>query len=660
MSSTTPTYHLTLDEVYQIRASAQGQKEVWPAVVIGDTPVKGNANAPDAPFLTDNLYFELDGDIDPDDGSLDWQQANNWLNRMKAALNEVFPIYSISVGGRGWHFPVRLDPDCTYFRNPTKFNLACPYGYAHIEVWAPQAGARNMIWGDVWFVRGEQVRLPLKEAVPIITDEVIYNLKGVIDFEASKGADIPNEGRYWPTREGAIARILKANILSDVIEPATLSNGATRYIRTEQGYKASLYSNAGRDRYLEIQKAEDDLIYLDMVAKGVPEKELKDWVKKATIYHQVEMQNRLFQSINGFRAYFKGLPYEVDLEGITIPTLVAGDLNRVTYQPDGYTYDPVMIYGGITYQASTGKVLEPDEVAARHLTTDLVSIPYEYPTEQPTGPLADLGREVYRALADANGKEFLILLLTKKEPGLGICKGDTQRGKTTLFNMLQALGLAYISPQSAFPDLFTRRSRKQADLFAKAEQALTQRRCVLIEEIATAFTEANFAPHNSPPNRLEEGGLKALTTQATLEYRNPYKEAITAPVLASILAVCNEAPVLFGIDDPAVLRRVWGFQAPTYSDYLAKDSWEEEHFLNSLTLQAFLYEFAKDCREVIPALQSYDIQKLPSVIKATEAIHQAIREQNAWYEVCRESKGKKKDEANLPMDDNVKRIVGNV
>ena len=644
VSSTTPTYHLTYPECIALRS--REKDDIWPAVVIGDVQVKGNANAPDAPFLVDNLYFELDGDIDPDDGSKAWQQAHAWLMRMKDVLSEVFPIYSVSVGGRGFHFPVRLAEDCSYFRNPAKFNIPSPYGYAHIEVWAPEAGARNMIWGDVWFQEGVQGKIPLQAEIPIITDEVVDHLKGFIpgNFESTLKVTLPPGIEYAPMREGAVARILNAGVLYDVREPASL-NGTTRYIRTKEGRLASLWSNAGRDRYLSVQKSVDDRVCEEIIGLELPPKEMQDWLREVRRNQAIENQPRLFQSINGFLETFVDLPDDVRPHTLEIPRMVASDLNKATYKGNNL-YDPILIFDDLIYQASTGKVLEPSEIEARNLTTDLVGIPYAYPSVRPEGALADLGREVYRVWTEANGKEFLILLLTRRKDGLGICQGETRRGKTTLFVMLQALGLAYITPQAGYPQLFTRTPKKQADLFAKADQALALRRCVLIEEIATAFTEANFAPHQTPPNRLEEGGLKELTTKGVIEYRNPYKEGIIAPVIASLLAVCNDAPVLFGIDEEAILRRIWGFQAPGYSSLLdANNNWETAHFTDRETLQGFLYELARDCREVIPGWNGSPpmLENLPTVVEATKDIQQAIRDQNDWYKACRNNKGKAVD-----------------
>ena len=669
VSSTTPAYHLTLPEIMAMKAEAQ--KVIWPAVVIGDIGfsaaprTKGEAEKGDAPFLRDNLYFEFDGDIEQDDGTPDWQKANDWMERMKAILAEVFPIHYISVGGRGWHFPVRLHPDCQYFLNPAKFNIACPYGYAHIEAWSPIAGARNMIWGDKWFNQGEPCKLPLSEPVPILTDEAIDFIKGYIpgNWEGTRPVFLPPGMEYSPTREGAVARVLLQDSVVNAVQPHTKPR-KVRYIQLQDGTLALIKSEDGQTRFLELMKEQDDRIFGSLVDNGLDIKQQENWFKQARDTQKMERVPILIKSIDAYVANYATLPDEVRPRINPIPDVPYEELNRITRTREG-VYDPVLVFIDGVYRLSTLERLEPEEVAARRITLDVPLVPVHFPKEPGTGYYGNIGKELYRVWAEANGREFLILLLTQRVSGMGLCIGETERGKTTLMNLFQAAGLGAVIPPYGFPEIFTKSFKRRPDQFSRRDMALATKRCLVVEEIATDFTERNFTDVGSFPPRIDEQGFKEMTGKPSVEYRNLYEPAVVAPVIASILAVSNTAPIISALEDKAIERRIWGFKPAIPSELLAPHQGIlDEDFTHPETIQAFLYEWLQDCAALIPGWdgKAPEIKELPAIVEATAYVRKAIEEQNEKFDLFRETvyKKKGKTDGNLEMSENVRRIVGDV
>ena len=643
VSVTTPQWHITLQECLDI-CQAMPNAVLWPTIVLGDIAegqtaprTIGEARKGDAPFLTQQGYFEFDCDLNEDDESQEWLDDKLWFDTQVKTLKTLFPISYRSVSGRGVHFPVRIPPDCEYFRTLNKITIEAPNKQAHIEVWTPVMKARAMIWGDAF--NSPESR---EQVIPVITDEVMRKLKIFLPIEwdrEAKAFDLPASLQWLPTADGALTRVMEANpdLFLDVRNP---DGGSilSRYIQLEEGYLTPLFSLEGHNRLTALIKDADLATLNDLVNRGYPQKEVLNW-RKASERNQGERAVwSLAKGINGSLEHFSRLHFEAKPTIAAIPRKVSLALNEVTWNKEE-AYDPILKFEDGCFALATGQEVSKEEILHRSLTTDEAPVLYTY--NKPVysdSRFYKIGQEVWNAWAKANTPQALILLLTRRVRGMVFCVGETKRGKTTLAGILGNIGLGYTTPLGGVAEMLTKGVKGQADLFRKRDKALAYKRLIFADEFAPSFTREDFRLASTMPVRVDSQGFKDLTGRQTVEWRGLYKESVIAPIRATWIALCNEAP-LISLNEEPVWGRVHGLYTPAENPILAGVHSEDYH--HPAVGEGFLQAFLQDCRNIIPSWDTPPtFESLQVIQRATSEVHNWIGERNTLYQEYAQSKGK--------------------
>ena len=681
VTNKTPTRHFTLKEGIQVIQA--NPNKGWRITFVqgniaGDpdasTRQKGEAKKGDALFPVVNRIMVWDEDLVSPEYAKEklnltdsqYQQAVAWLKEQSAYLEEVgFNLSYKTLSGRGKHRFFRSQPDVPFMEGINHLSIEHPSKAAKVECWSHSyGGQRSIILGTQWYLNGEPMqigRFPYDEPIPELSLELYEAIKErnwgtCVDWSKtetpSPDIDIPAEGIYEPTVNGAVARLMAYNPdeeegvfpLFQVPVPDSVEKGV--YIYQRDGRLSILETPAGQSRFRTVTQVQNTLYYQKLEDLGVKPSALKSWDGSVGAYEEFGRIERVIKSVPSAIETFRELKH-FGIDGVPdfqdIPTARSFEfLNRVTYTPD-YDHDPIMPFADGLRRLRDGSLVEKPELVARGITTTLAAVPFPYHPDEPLDPnnrLVKLGKELYDRNVEANGKEFLPLLLTGRNEGMWICLGQTKLGKSTTWeSVLQGLMLAFVCKPGMFPDLWYSKPTK-SDQFGKGPWAACNRAILMIDEFASNWDMDSLVLGGADANQIRDDVLRDMTTKVMDTIRETYTMPYVMPVRATYIAVCNKAPVL--MMDGATERRIYGFNPPAVSPILAKVT-DRSVFQHDLVRESFLQCLLADMRDCLTTwgVERPDITELPSIKAATDYVRQEIKNRNLEFQEGKEAKSTK-------------------
>ncbi len=204
---------------------------------------------------------------------------------------------------------------------------------------------------------------------------------------------------------------------------------------------------------------------------------------------------------------------------------------------------------GRIYSTARSDVLSPEEVYHDLHTDDVARLTRTWVPGafQPDAGKCQPQGQTYAAwLLQAWADSFKLLVFAstrpRKECGFSIMIGHPDRGKTTMLDIWQTLGLCNKTNQP-----LRDQSRSGIRPFDYLAAALCKERLVFLDELATPLEEN--------PKPIPSGPLKALTGQTTLTYETKFKDEVTRTRRGNLLGVGNH-PLLLDAANPAIRERL--------------------------------------------------------------------------------------------------------
>ena len=249
----------------------------------------------------------------------------------------------------------------------------------------------------------------------------------------------------------------------------------------------------------------------------------------------------------------------------------------------------------------TGQTLAGEAAARRLITTDLAATPFN-----PDIPIQDTDAAMVIAKAvreswgwNPAGKPcgWLQLLWMMSHPwakAFGVLYGDGDRGKTTMYELLEILQFAYIIQEEAIGSFM---EGKETPRFNQITKAFMTYPLVVMDEMANQNQERDTKDGNTGKDRVV--GLRAVKTVSGQTVMKREVKHLNDPEKGGrqgMLTIVGNHPPLLDLRDRTMSSRIIIIECPRENDVLAR--YDRDDIVSSPVAEALLRLIMQDAASV--------------------------------------------------------------